>query len=69
MNESKEIKLDMTPEEVKAILGEPDKVEEEGWYITFYYIQKEPYTKREIRFLDEAVISISTYGVTKIDDE
>jgi hypothetical protein len=48
--ESKEIKLDMTPEEVKAILGEPEKVEEDSWYITFYYVQKEPYIRREIKF-------------------
>lgn len=65
-NEQKEIKLEMPEVKVIEILGEPDKVVEDNCYTTFYYIQKEPYTKREISFMEGVVISISVSGVEPI---
>jgi len=60
-DEPSKVELDMTPEEVKAILGEPDEIEKGDWFIVFHYEEYEPYRKREIRFVDGKVVSVSVY--------
>ena len=62
-NEENKVKLGMTPEEVRDILGEPDDIEEDGWELIFYYLQ--PNRERSIRFFDGVVAHISIYAIEK----
>ena len=58
MNDQNELKLSMTPEEVRAILGEPDDVKEDSWgAFAFYYAEEEENIK--IRFVDNQVVHIT----------
>jgi len=68
-DEPSKVELDMTKEEVEAILGAPDEIEEDkqSFAIVYHYEEYEPYRKREIRFVDGKVASVSVYGVDKVD--
>jgi len=62
MNEQKEVKLGMTTEEVKEILGEPNYVKKEGQSTIFFYKTHKPYKERNIRFFNGVVVSIHIFG-------
>ncbi len=61
MNEQNELKLDMTPKEVAAILGKPDKITKDAWKaVVCYYTTDEENIK--IRFVDNKVAHITKWS-------
>lgn len=61
--EQNELKLDMTPDEVTAILGEPDDTKEEGWNaFSCYYVTRDEEENIKIRFIDDKVVHITRWS-------
>ena len=59
MTKQKELKLEMTPKEVAAILGKPDTIKKDGWKaVSCYYTTVDLEENIKIRFVDNRAVHI-----------
>ena len=63
MNEKKELKLGMTSEKVKELLGEPDDIKKDEWgAFTFYYTTIEGEENIKVRFVGDKIVHITQWS-------
>ena len=63
MNEQKELKLGMTPEQVIEILGEPDNIKKDEWGAsTFYYTTIKGEENIKVRFVGDKIVHITQWS-------
>jgi hypothetical protein len=63
MNQQRELKLGMIPDEVKEILGEPDDIKKDEWgAFTFYFMTIEGEENVKIRFVRDNIVHITRWS-------